>query len=128
MQSEKPSVSPARLFDNFSGFTMRKIYVLPVLLACGFALSELASAGVNPLPATPATAVVDSDYTPVTGSKATIRSEMILKTGATPDSLAIVSRPVIISQNGQTSPFEITESNGQIIRLEITNEVVAKKP
>lgn len=120
------TASPPKLFDNLKDFTMRRIYILPILLAFGFAFSQLTNAGDKPLPSPPATADVNSDYTPVTDLKVTIRSKMVLKTGATPESLTIVSRPIVISQNGQTSTIEITESNGQTIRLEITNEVVAK--
>ena len=105
---------------------MRKYYILPALLACGFVFSQLTNAGEKPLPSPPATAAVKSDYAPVPNFKATIRSKVVLKTGDTPEKMAVVSRPTVISQNGQTSTIEITASNGQTIRLEITNEVVAE--
>ncbi|TWU52012.1 hypothetical protein Poly59_36090 [Rubripirellula reticaptiva] len=105
---------------------MRKLFILPGLLALGFVFSQLTNASDKPVPAHPATADVGSEYTPAADFKATIRSKMVLKTGAIPDNLIIVSPPTVISQNGQTSTIEITGSNKQTIRLEIISDVVAE--
>ncbi|MEM9367064.1 MAG: hypothetical protein AAGD07_13805 [Planctomycetota bacterium] len=103
---------------------MRRLTLSASLVAGLIAINTLRTVDGETLAAPAAVEAVSQEYRPDTNFDGIIQNRIVLGIGDHPDSMEVVSRPVVISRSGATAHIEVAGSDGKTIRLEIVSQVV----
>ncbi|MEM6689609.1 MAG: hypothetical protein AAF664_09295 [Planctomycetota bacterium] len=65
-----------------------------------------------------------TEFSADTAFEGLIQTRVVVKTGKSPETLKIVSRPMVIARSGQPATVEVVSANGETLHLEIISEAV----